>query len=234
MMNEDFNEQDERFLDYYQGRLDKAESAQFEARMKQDPELKAAYDLYAESALIAESIGIADLANEVVEERAHKRRPIMRYILGIAAAAAVLLLGIFLFKPDGPNNQELFTEYFRPFPNLANSRSGTESTTLDLALKAYELADYSEAIQLFSQLDSPSDTSRIYTATSLLALGKTNEAFNTLSSIEQPLFDDAKNWYLALTLLQRDDGLKAKELLSTLLHGSAYEARARELLEELE
>ena len=229
-----YNDQDQLFADYYHGRLAPEASHELEERLDKDEKLRAAFELYKESAQLAESLGVRDLMKKVIEERARPKRSIQRYLIGFTAVAASVLIGFFLFRQEATDHVALFDQYFKSYPDLTNSRQAGTSSHLREAMDLYVKGDFESATALLQQQPTKNDTLRLYLGTSLLASGQSEKALSVLSEIEQPIFEEASLWYQALSKIRLGRITEAKELLQKLTESAAYETRSKELLKALD
>lgn len=231
MSKQGLNEQQmERFKNYYNNRLTTTERLAFEKELELDKKLATAYDDFAESLIIAESLGVRDLMKEVVTERQSSKPKIARLVISTLAVAASLIAGFFIFSPSKPDGNELFKQYFSKYPDLYSVRAGTNNETLDKGLNAYKTEDFEVALDAFRNLNTDNDTIRLYLGTTHLYLGQLEEAQSTLKLIESPLFQETKLWYLGLSYLKSNQLDSLSFYFEPLRGTSTYGERVREIL----
>lgn len=163
-----------------------------------------------------------------------------RWYRWAGVAAAILLLSVFLLWPSPPSNQELFAAHYSAFPNLIapGDRSGDAQETLDLALKAYESADFAEAIRLFEDISDKNQNEVLYYGLSLLMDGKNQEAIQHIQIVatdSSARYQAAAQWYLALAYLKTDDQEASQSLLQEIVSTTdhPYRTKAIDLDESL-
>lgn len=155
-------------------------------------------------------------------------------------AAAILLLATFFLWPSQPTSQELFAAHYSAFPNLIapGDRSGDAHQTLDLALKAYERADFGEAVRLFEEITEKNQEENLYYGLSLLMEDKSSESIEQLQRVatdSQARYQAAAQWYLSLAHLKADDLTASQSLLEEILSTAdhPYRTKALDLKKEL-
>ncbi len=177
---------------------------------------------------------------EVAEKKTH-RRFLTTWVAIAASLLTAVLLG-YLFIPTASSPQELYVAYHQPFPNLINpaqrSLEANEETVLGRAVRAYDRAQYAEALTLFEQGDARSDPGyTFYYGASYLELDQPAQAIPLLERVVQEktsLFYEPGLWYLALAHLKANDPAAAKPYLQTLAEQQGdYTEEARELLKEI-
>ncbi len=154
---------------------------------------------------------------------------------GIFIAALWWLL--FPLTPSITHSQQLFREYYSPFP-LVEAYNPQSNDPIEQALSAYGKANYVKVISLLK--DFPSQTKEMDL---LMALGISYIESGDLSQAEKVLevvskdtidiyADDAK-WYLALTFLKQEKMKDAQRLLESLQQHDTYGPDVRKILQEL-
>ncbi len=168
----------------------------------------------------------------------------------IAAAILVFLIPAFLyfggiFDASQANPQELAMQHFEAPDNIALAMRGTENqitTQQELAKKLYAQKKYQNALKILEQLplqDSIVNVSQIYFSMGVChyLLGEYAEASQDLLEVNEQEGIKAKaNWYLALTYLQQNELVKAKQLFKEIAEKDASKKRkkrAKQILEEL-
>ena len=232
--NRSYSDQDQLFADYYHGRLDEEAAQKLEARLETDAALAAAYDVYVESVIVIESLGVRDLMKEVMEEAERPKRNLSRYLIGATAVAASILLGFFIFRSEPVDHSSLFDTYFKSYPNLLSTRQSADNRPMAAAMDYYVKGDFAKASELLKDQPLDNDTTLLYLGTALLGAGQTNEALNTLSEIKQNIFTEASTWYQALGQIRLGNTQLARALLKELPETSTYADRAKALLAALE
>ena len=192
--------------------------------------------------LQAVEAALASPAPVVVAEKKTHRRFLTTWVAIAASLLTAVLLG-YLFIPTASSPQELYVAYHQPFPNLINPAQRStdnvaEETVLGRAVRAYDRAQYAEALTLFAQGDAQSDPGyTFYYGVSYLELDQPAQAIPLLERVVQEktgLFYEPGLWYLALAHLKANDPAAAKPYLHTLAEQEGdYTKEARELLKEI-
>lgn len=182
----------------------------------------------------------SDLATESVKTKikVFQLRP------WLAAASIALLVGLaswlYLFNSPGLNTDELYAANFTPYDNVIHpiERGNQLEDLKTKAFTAYENMAYSEALELFKELNSKQNDSYIdfYSAMVLMQLNKQEEAIPLLEKYieKEGELKDRASWYLALAYLKLDDIASSKKQLSVLIKKNGFKAEtAKELLEQL-
>jgi hypothetical protein len=156
-----------------------------------------------------------------------------------AAAAVVLLMlpiGIWLYT-SSPSHQSLYNKYYQPYPDVISSRS--QNNNLPEAMKAYNDADYNQAIlflQEFLNQNESNALGRLYLAESYLATSQLEKAReNYLQLQNNSIYQDLSSWRLALiNLVEENTDLAKEQLLNIAVQQNHdYRQQAEQLLNEL-
>jgi tetratricopeptide (TPR) repeat protein len=179
------------------------------------------------------------------------RRPWLYYAAGIAAVVAI---GIFLTVNLPGRGEQLYGEYFEPYPNevITYARGETVAGEFDhlsqeqynlivRAMKYYERNEFEQAAGLFGeQLEQiPANAGLIiYMAIAEMETGKTGQAIENLRYVTHIPHADLKEqaqWYLALAYLKNDQAEAAREVLTTITGQDQhpFKEKARELLRKI-
>lgn len=160
-----------------------------------------------------------------------------------AAAATVLLLvvaGIYMFGNKEATPDELYAEYFAPYPNVFEPtvRGSEEATKRAFAFQKYEEGEYAQAAALFEEITSEKKEPGILLllGNANLALGKTDAARNNFNDLIQMADSNAAaaRWYLSLCYLRDGQLEQAKDTLEVVAKGDdAYSEKARQLINAL-
>jgi anti-sigma-K factor RskA len=223
-------EQEEKNIDlieaYVKGTLSERERADFEKRQAEDPEFASAVEDYA---LIMKEINTSQAQHfaqklktwdDEIADRETRVIPLRR-ILAIAATVLITVLaGGYLFSRYGAttrDNQQLFTAYFKPYPDAISQRSA-EPGPLEQGMALYNQGDYVHAIPLLKTYieNNPHRDATCYLGISYLATDQTSDAktiFSDLLQHEPDMYTEIAAWNLALVHLK----LKENELLKTAL-----------------
>ncbi len=157
--------------------------------------------------------------------------------LGIAAAILILMGMFWWWNMQTPNSEDLFAQYFEPYPNVVApivKSDATEMTDEEKAFQTYEKRNYSQAIPLLEELNTPEGN--FYLGLAQLAQGNTSAAISTLQPIsKQPShrFYQASQWYLAMAYFKDKDAEQANDLIKLIRQNPEhiYYKLAGEILE---
>ena len=162
------------------------------------------------------------------------------------ATAAVLLIGlagsIFYMVIQPPTPEQLFAEYFEPFPNLVPlPRKEGSGQPLQQAMQAYELERYDRAVEILRSIvatEPASMAAHFYLGVTLLKIDDSQRAIaHLLQVVEESTnsYVDYARWYLALGYLKQKDLSHTKSVLEKFApKDSAYFQRRKELLKALD
>lgn len=164
-----------------------------------------------------------------------------------AAAASVLLalaVGSILYTISQPSGSEqLFAEFFEPFPNIVPLiRKLEQQDLLKQAMQAYELKNYQMAAEILQSLvaaEHTNMTAHFYLGVTLLSLDDdTQVAINYFQQViveGNNKFVDYAQWYLALGYLKQDEPARTKRILEKLMTDNTdYIERGEQLLRALD
>jgi len=159
-----------------------------------------------------------------------------------AAAVIVLLIAVkFLFPSQQQTSEQLFTSYFKAYPNMFEPtlRGTNEITNRTEAFQAYEHGDYQKASLLFSELlkENREPGMLLLLSNANLMLGQVSEAQKNLVTLieESDELDIQAKWYLSLSYLKSGDKENARKMLKELGETEiSYASKAKELLEKVD
>ena len=156
-----------------------------------------------------------------------------------ASAAAVLIIGIsaiaYFFAFD-QSKEELFYEYYAPYPAQGLVRSDLNESVVENAVRLYDTGSYErfvESSSAFSKEEYP--VLSIYLGIAFFELGRADLAMGEFSSLtsDHPFYAEAL-WYSALIFLHEknlEDAVEKLEALSR--QPSVYRKDAEVLLKDL-
>ena len=229
---------------YFTKKLSHEAQKEFDHLMLTDPEfakevrfqnnLKAAIEKEEQDALKLQLQGFE------VEENS-----IFNYKKWLVAATVAVLLGVsgFWYFNSSIDTQKLYAENFEPSRNVVQPivRGDAKTDLKTKAFTAYEMKNYTKALQYFNELlkENPDETIAFYKANVLLELNKTIEAVaifkDNLKTTDS--LDAKNNWYLSLAYLKIGDIKNAKKQLKILDSnplGDYKKEEAKKVLEQLE
>ena len=180
---------------------------------------------------------VSKLSSNIVEIAEGKKGS---WLFKIAASIVLVLLSVFAIYQaiDGSkSNQELFAEYFQPYPDLISVRIiDSQEANWKKGLKSYQLGKYEESLEFFEGSIPSAEYQKdvtFYHAVSLLALQRIDEAVVLFQSIKESKYRPQVNWYLALAYLHNDEKNRAKEWLSKMRRDDFKWAEAQRLIDEI-
>ncbi|MCB0688542.1 MAG: hypothetical protein KDC53_18510 [Saprospiraceae bacterium] len=219
--------EDQRLIeDYLVGNLSSAEKKSLEARCQKDDDFR---QQFLEEQLIFNSIkdhhAQVFLTNtrNILNSNSVRNPRARNLTLKLMAASVIVLLGIFLiWKPTSSKSpQQLYTDFFRPYPMVLSQRGDAEGT--ERLVQAYEQNNWIVVEQELGNLDPdliPSPLLDLYWTISLLQQDKTDKAIRLLEKYrKQPvndLYQQTLEWYLAMAYLQMGNSSDAKSVLTEL------------------
>ncbi len=251
-------ERDDLLLErYFKQELSPEERIAFEARLEQDSELAATYELHVSmKSFLREKNKQAQFANFLEDVSASyfkekqtvvgetkdtivpiwKRPTFIGSILAVAAAIAGVLLFPFLI------NSNLYEQFNEHRPLALVEQSSNTNETLVTAERAFNAGDFQSALIALTQYlnTNPNDTeARLYKGISLLELDQTVEAatiFQAIANGDSALQTEGL-WYWALSDIKQGDNTTAKAKLKRLItenKDSKLSKQAERLLSKLD
>lgn len=226
----------EEMYHYLKGTLDKESSEEIKQQLASDPDLVSAMaelDLAIEAGMTLEQITEkrtwmreqifqlpqnrvldAEKGSVLMFRNLHKRR-------WLSMAAAFLLLAVaamFLFQQTDQNK---WTAYAEPFPNVLTMRSDNQDAQMNHAMQLYDRKQFAESTEEFEfilETNPEQDKAHFYLGISQLFSGQSGLAtktFQSLNARKHPFQDESK-WYLSIALLNVGKTDEAKEYLQDL------------------
>jgi len=159
----------------------------------------------------------------------------------IAASVALLITAYFIFFHTGSEPEELFAEYFEPYPALAYAPNRNDTVAENLkeqAFGAYSNENYDEAINLFQQILEKEDEPVVwfYLGNAYLAGNQPENAIQAFNKTLENNTDvtNQSQWFLALSYLANNNPDRAVDVLEQLSNtNSTYKNKAEQLLQTL-
>ena len=159
-------------------------------------------------------------------------------VLSSVVVAFLLITTVINFDVD---NELLYAEYFKPYPNIIAPTTRSvelQNTAVYKAMIQYDSAQYGKAVSQFEVLLEGTELENeiaFYKSIALLSDGLYEEAKIELIQMDEfGSFKNQRKWYLALTFVQLGELEEAKVLLEEIEHdGTSYSFDAKELSEKL-
>lgn len=223
---------------YFAGQLSDAEKARFEQQIVADPELAEAVAFYLQARKTAQETALRERKAEwdMIRQQERKNRTVTWRVFAYAAAAcALLVLGLVLFRPQ-TSPEEMADQYIREQLTTLSVTMGSQPDSLQRARQAYNEGNLTEAETRVSALRTrdPNNTELIKLA-GLVALrrGNYDQAIERFQQLGQrtDLRANPGFFYEALTLLKRNqpgDKNRAQELLQTVIDQNLEGKKAAE------
>jgi len=227
---------------YFSGELSDSERVEVELRQLEDTEF-ASMMINFQSTRDGIRLARKHELKKRLQEIESTKKPKKRMLIAIAASIAIILGvgGVFLFNRSNIDTNDLYAEYYEPYPNVYApiTRDGDSLSDLEETFAQYEQGEYKKALKSFDQelkVDENQDI-LFYKAITLIQLKKLSEAEDILSSIriEETNYHPQILWYESLLLIKNDQLEKAKSKLTQLddLKSGYKTQTVKELLEKL-
>lgn len=230
----------EQIEKYLIGELSIQEQEEFDHALSNDPTLEAKVN---EVRLLITGVKESSLQHkldqfhgEIQPQRviALKKKPVIKYWLAAACLLGlVVTVSLFMLNRKSENDK-IFASYFQADPGLATAMGSSEDYEFDHAMIDYKRGNNELAIRSWRNLLAlrpGNDTLHYFSGVAFLAMDQPDSAIYHLQESvkkENSSFLSDANWYLALSLvrkndipgartyLQRSDHLRKNELLSRL------------------
>ncbi len=170
-----------------------------------------------------------------------KTVPLNYWKFAIAASVILLMIAAFWVYLFRPAPQDLFAQYYQPYPNVETTveRNEQDTDAYTQAFQWYEDGQYDKAATAFEHLlSSDNQTEAVYFYAGLTALERNlpkaalTHFENIITNPENKYYQQAL-WYAALAAIKQKDINRAKAYLQTLSDkGGFYENKAEQLLAE--
>ncbi len=144
-----------------------------------------------------------------------KHRTSLRTIIYSSAAIIVLFALSVLLKKSGNSGNELFTKYFKPYPDVTlQMRNENNYGLLKKGMQLYNSGKYKEALKVFGKISGQkkNNYAEFYSGVALIAEGKTEKGIQLLKNIAvnpKEYFYPEANWYIGLAYLKLNKPEKA-------------------------
>ena len=247
-MNDRYNYSDPDWIDaFLLDELSESQKQLFEEALQNDPDLKEEVEHYK-----AVKKGVEASEKEALKKRLVKleaglpkatKRRMTWYGSRVAAAIILLLLPLYfiLSNLNEVNSQELFADYFEPYPVLANGtvRGDAADDPLSEGIRAYQGGNYIMAITKLEAQSKDSKNGSFYLALSYMANDDASRAIPLLRDLtedESFQLKEQATWYLGLAFLKNGEPDKARRVLQSLYKTSkdaSLREKARTVLDEM-
>ena len=228
---------------YVNGEMNTEEVHLFKQRMRENGALAEEVHLHRDVLVGMNQYFNLDLKRILQEEEARlKKKPFNFYKWAGIAASIILVLGIayLVFFTGQTDPQQLYAQYYKPYPNIVTpaQRSGNEPANPALGL--YEAGNYSEALTNIEQQMSAGSQAPYLVFYAGIAALNTDEESKAISYFEKVIarkdetFASPAKWYLGLAHLKAGQKQKAVRTFKEIeASGNDYSQRAAEILQDL-
>jgi hypothetical protein len=233
---------------YVDGEMSSEELQNFEEQLQQDEELKKEVELYKEvNDVLKEKLhpsneelnlrnSLDDLREKYFSEKPKaKIISFKRVTMYVAAAAAILLIFVFIWSPW---KQNLFDKYASTEMSSSAERGGDTDSLIRKATVDFNDKKFTEAIPIFEEIlktDSADSYTHFYYAIALLQTDKIDQSRIELLNLYSgtSLFKYNAAFYMALSYLKENDKEHCKEWLNKIPADADVNGKAKELYSKL-
>lgn len=233
-MNKNNSSLIEQIEKYLQDELGHDEKVAFEEKIESNPNLKEDVEWTKRSIQGIENIGVRETIQAIhYENKSDNQRKLRFLVVGMAASILFFLCFWFLIRTP-QSNEELFVEYFEPYPDAISIRNSAENENLG-GLIFYTSGDYKKAIEAFEKIDNKGKYEvdiQFYRGLSYMATGSFTEPIKIFSDLLQQntKYDPQVRWYLALSYLMQNDSVSATRFLNEIKPDNFKYKEAQSLL----
>jgi len=246
------------FDGYFSGTLNEQEKLNLESRLKADMSFEQAFQEYRDlrngidysimktlKEELQELEATLPEVNIELQDRGQGEEPLIgqRFMLWKVAAVVMLIAvsAVVVFQLQQPSSpQDLFTQYFEPYPNEFVSAKRGDDVAADpmvQAFQAYDNQDYSTAIVGFKKMLKEEENVMVlfYLGSAQLAQNASQAAIATFErflEISKDSVTEAK-WYLALSYLKESRVEAAKTMLDEIKGDQKFGKKAAKILRRL-
>jgi len=152
-------------------------------------------------------------------------------VLSIAATAALLVTAVWVYQSDTSASTfgEITTAYITEKPDAPIITMGapTENKIWQNATRAYQNNEYQKALLLINDIQSPTEEQVFYKALCLMRSDAANtedalKIFQGISDQKNALYRDQAMWYEALCLIELDELIQARVLLTEIVKTQSW------------
>jgi hypothetical protein len=235
---------------YNAGEMDEAEKQWFRKELMDNEKLRKEVELRSQTDTVLKNQDLMNLRSKLNSIEKLRKAPIsakkstravnIRYA---AVIAGFILIGsIALLSRRKLSNEEILSQYYKPYEAAASSRSGelARNTDFDLALDYYNIHDYRNAAIYFSKVleNEPGNMhSQLLNGISNFENHNYPAAEGSFSKViadNNNYYIDHAQWYLALCYIRTEERAKAVEQLAIIEKSKTiYRKDARKILKSM-
>ena len=217
---------------YHNDELEASAKSEFELRLEQDENFKLSYSLYLQTVEAIELTALKEEVKSIIQSQ-NRNAGYQIYYRIAAIILFVFLVGIIWFITKPIDTEDIYSEFYLPFPAEQQVRGAPGAT--ENGMQYYRGGNYTKALEYFIENeDGPSDQMSLYIANCYLQL---NEPDLAISSLEPSLSSQSNTikqhaeWYLLLAHLKLEKLENVKTLAKQMENDHLYSSNAREILE---
>ncbi len=164
-----------------------------------------------------------------------KHKTSLRTIIYSSAAIIVLFALSVLLNNSGNSGNELFTKYFKPYPDVTlQMRNETNYGLLKKGMQLYNRGKYKEALKVFDKISGQdkNNFAEFYSGVALIAEGKTDSGIKLLKNIAdnpKEYFYPEANWYIGLAYLKLNQPEKAMHRFDLIKNNRDFKTKIIEI-----
>ena len=230
--------------DYAEGNLTGSALAEFEIRLKNEPDLQAELDLY----LVLKATDNLRLKKQLLpaaEQLALSSPPgglarRLPLLLAAAASLALVLAAVWWWQQPGENDAAQLAQTYisTPYPPPVTRMGATDTlpAALQRAFLAYRNGDFTTAARQLTALSVAADAgdeTLFYTGEALLQAGQPAAAIVYFDRVRPGYWREIADWRRALALIRNGETTLARPVLEKLRNGARGE-QVEKLLETIQ
>ncbi len=228
---------------YVNGSMSAEEVDVFEQRMRENVALAEEVHLHRDVLAGMNHYFNLDLKKKLQEEEERLKKKPINFYKWVGIAASIILVAVvayFLLFTGQTNPQQLYAQYYQPYPNIVNPTQRSDNSTENQGLRAYEAGKYDEALQVFNRQMAEGEEEAyqlFYAGIASLHTGNEDDAVSYFQEVidwQDPTFTNPAQWYLALTHLKTGETQAAVRIFEEIkASGNDYSRRAADILSDL-
>jgi len=227
---------------YFHGSLSEEEQQEFNRLLKEDPQFQRNLEFEEQTKKAIISIKKDKLQRHLEYlETSAKRKNKVSYFWAASIIIAVGIVSYVLFYQPNFSNDELYAEYFEPYPNIIAPpvRGNDSMSKIQEDFLAYEKRDFKSASVIFEKRyqQKRAPFYLFYQGVSELQLGNTYKAIVVFEKqiAEHDRFENYSKWYLALAYLKANEAEKYEPLLNKIIKEKSFNYRsAKKILKKIQ